>query len=186
MHVHNEAVDPDGPFQQLLQAQADFHARLADETLRYLRRLSALSGPWVPGTVVAAQDDHALDVSGSPGSPVRLELEVENRQDVHCLVTPVLTAMIDRAGTTWYPAVDARPPTSLLAPGDCTRWEISVDLPPELPAGDYHGALLLHGFTDGGIATTIQVVDATPAEAAPAGTEGSAPAQETPNGTEGS
>lgn len=161
MRVTNEAIDPEGPFQQLLAAQADFHARLADETLRYLRRLSSLSGPWTPGTFVAPADGGTLEATASPGSPARLELEVDNRQEVHCLVTPVLTTMIDGAGTTWYPSLDVDPPTSLIAPGECTAWRIAVDVPAELPAGVYHGALLLHGFVDSGVAVTIRVdVDA--------------------------
>jgi len=152
---------------ELLRLQADFQARLAEETLRYLRRLQATVGPTVPGTVVVPDPDRVLHAAGEPGGSADLQVEVANTQQVHCIVTPALSPFLHVSGATWFPAVELDPPTALVAPGDTADLRVRVDLPADLPPGEWHGSLLLHGFRGGGIATTIAVGATARPEATP-------------------
>lgn len=71
-----------GAFAELIRLQTEFQARLAEETLRYLRRLQGAVGPSVPGTVVLADATLQLNATGSPGQSVELRLEVERTASV--------------------------------------------------------------------------------------------------------
>jgi len=153
--------DPDpgagGGFADLFRLQADFQARLTRETLHYLRRLQGALAPAAPGTVVASDGAAGLAGSGSPGGSVTLRLEIENRQRVHCVVTPMLAPLVDASGTTWFPSAEVSPSAPLVPPGDVATLTIDLPVPRELPPGTYRGALLLQGFREGGILVTVTV-----------------------------
>jgi len=167
MRVASDPPDEQpGPFAELLRLQNEFQARLADETLRYLRRLQGAFAPAAPGTVVVPDGDGELRATGRPGDRVALRLETENRQRVHCLVTPMLTPLVERAGTTWFPAADPVPASTLLPPGEVGSVAVDVVLPAELPPGTYKGALVLQGFREGGVPVTVEVAGAPPAKPA--------------------
>lgn len=152
--------DPgDGPssaFGDLLRLQTDFQARLAEETLRYLRRLQGAAAPAVPGTVLLPDGEVELRASGAPGTAVELRLEVENRQRVHCVVSPMLSTLVAASGVTWFPAATPDPASTLLAPGETRELTVEVPLPAELPSGAYRGALILQGFRDGALPVAIE------------------------------
>lgn len=152
------------PFSELLHLQTDFYTRLADETLRYLRRLQGAAAPAVPGTVLKPGETLTLVATGAPGSAVDLQLEVENRQRVHSVVTSLLSPLVDTAGVTWFPAAEATPPALLLAPEEVSQLAIHVPLPVDIPPGIYRGALLLQGFREGAVAVIITVTGAEPAQ----------------------
>ena len=169
MRVESDPPDEQrGPLSELLRLQSEFQARLADETLRYLRRLQGAFAPAAPGTVVRSDGDGELRATGRPGQRVHLRLEAENRQRVHCLVTPMLTPLVARTGTTWFPAAEPSPPATLLAPGEVGTVTVELVLPAELPADVYKGALVLQGFREGGVPVTIDASDGSPASARPA------------------
>jgi len=171
MRVESDPPDEQrGPLSELLRLQSEFQARLADETLRYLRRLQGAFAPAAPGTVVRPDGDGELRAAGRPGQRVTLRLEAENRQRVHCLVTPMLTPLVARTGTTWFPAADPSPAATLLAPGEVGAVTVELVLPVELPADVYKGALVLQGFREGGVPVTIDASDGAPAGRRPAGT----------------
>jgi hypothetical protein len=146
-----------GPFSELLRLQTDFYTRLADETLRYLRRLQGAAAPAVPGTVLKPGTALRLEAAGAPGSSIELHLEVENRQRVHTAVTPLLSPLVDTSGVTWFPAVEATPPALLLSPEEVAQLTVHLPLPATIPAGTYHGALLLQGFREGAVAVIITI-----------------------------
>ncbi|HEY6292711.1 MAG TPA: hypothetical protein VI455_14270 [Terriglobia bacterium] len=172
MRVPNEPGEPKGSFYEFLQLQNDFYGRLAEETMKYLRRLQAAGAPATPGTVLLPDGSVELRGSGTPGASVEFRLEVENRQRVHCMVTPMLSPLVDASGTTWFPAARLQPPSKLLAPEEVGELVIAIPLPADVPAGTYRGALLLQGFREGAIAVAVTVargVSAKPGTAAPAG-----------------
>lgn len=152
--------DPDdsvsGAFADLLRLQTDFQARLAEETLRYLRRLQGAAAPAAPGTVLVPDGEVELRGGAAPGASVELRLEVENRQRVHCVATPMLAPLVAASGVTWFPAADPDPGSTLLAPDESRELRIAVPLPAELPPGLYRGALVLQGFRDGGVPVAIE------------------------------
>ena len=146
-----------GAFAEVLKLQIEFQARLAEEALRYLRRLQGAGTPAAPGTVLVPDGSVVLQASGAPGGAVSLEVEVENRQRVHCVVTPALTPLVDASGTTWFPAAEPSPASTLVAPGEVKKLSLAVELPADLPPGTYRGALLLQGFREGGLQVTVTV-----------------------------
>jgi hypothetical protein len=172
--------EPGGPFSQLLRLQTDFYTRLTEETLRYLRRLQGAAAPAVPGTVLMPGGEIELSASGSPDTSIELDLEVENRQRVHCVVTPMLSPMVGPTGVTWFPAAEATPPSLLLAPTEVATLLVKVPLPANIPPGAYHGALLLQGFREGTIAVTVTVIGEEEAAAEELDTEATATADEPP------
>ncbi|MCI0390633.1 MAG: hypothetical protein MOB07_17950 [Acidobacteria bacterium] len=158
MRVPNEPGDGNlGAFSELLRLQTEFQTRLAEETLRYLRRLQGASAPATPGTVLMPGSMVELQAAGRPGETVELTLEVENRQRAHSVVTPMLSPMASAAGATWFPAADPSPASMLLAPEEVATLTIRLALPDNLPVGAYRGALLLQGFREGAIAVVINV-----------------------------
>lgn len=166
MRVPNEPErEESGEFAQLLQIQTEFYTRLADETLKYLRRIQGAAMPASPGTVMMPGGSE-LRASGLPGTAVELKLEVENRQRVHCVVTPMLSPLFETSGVAWFPAVEPVPATILLAPEQIAPLLINVALPAEIPAGIYRGMLQLHGFRDGVVAVAIEVMNGTQSQGA--------------------
>jgi hypothetical protein len=146
-----------GAFAELLRLQGEFQARLADETLRYLRRLQAMTGPSNPGTVVRAADGEQLEASAQTGERVEFALEVENRQKAYGSVAPALTPLLGDDGTSWFPAAEVRPPSTLIPPAEVVEIVVSVDVPEQVPAGRYRGALLLQGFRQDALPVVIKV-----------------------------
>lgn len=172
-------IDPDGAagglFSGLLHLQTDFYTRLTQETLRYLRRLQGAVAPAVPGTVLMPGSGVELNASGSPGASVELNLEIENRQRVHCVVTPMLSPLVGASGVTWFPAADSLPPLLLLAPEETATIVVRLPLPTNIPSGAYHGALLLQGLRDGAVPVAITVAGVTPDSVVAATTTTSTP-----------
>jgi hypothetical protein len=146
-----------GPFAELLRLQTDFQARLAEETLRYLRRLQGTMGPAAPGTIVLPEDGLVLTSQGAPGGRATLRVEIENLQRVHCMVTPQLTPLVGRAGVTWFPAIEPNSLSFLLPPDAVHSLVIDVAVPTDLPPDVYTGALLLQGFQRGALSVAIDI-----------------------------
>lgn len=165
MRVSNQTTDgnPSEPFAELLRMQTDFQARLADETFRYLRRLHGTLGPGAPGTVVSARQGLTLEGRGVAGGRIELTVEIHNVQRVHCIVSPQLTPLVGRSGTTWFPATSSPHHTLLVAPDANERVVVLLDVPEGLPDDEYAGALLLQGFRDGAIAVRVRIGAPAPA-----------------------
>lgn len=159
MRVSNESSAPPagGPLAEFLRLQTDFQARLADETLRYLRHLQGVVAPSSPGTFAVPSDDLQLSAAAPAGSAARLTLEVENRQRAHCLIAPHLSPLVSASGATWFPEVTQGAASRLLAPGAVANLEIEIAVPASLPPDTYRGALMLQGFRDGVLPVTIHV-----------------------------
>lgn len=148
---------PSGAFAEMFRLQAEFQSRLAEETLRYLRRLQGAVVPSAPGTVVVPAADSALETSGAPGTTAELALEIENLQRVHCLVTPQLTPLVGSSGVTWFPAVESTTASKLVAPSAVQEIRLAFTIPPELPPDDYRGALVLQGFRQNALSVVVHV-----------------------------
>lgn len=158
MRVSNEPEsETAGAFGEFIRLQTEFHARLAEETLKYLRRVQGAAIPTSPGTVVLPNGVSELRTTASSGTSAELKLEIENRQKVHCVVTPMLSPLVETSGVTWFPAVELAPAIILLPPDQIANLAIRIALPVDIPAGIYRGILLLVGFTAGGIAVTVEV-----------------------------
>jgi len=173
VRVTNESGgDPAGPFSELLRLQTEFQARLTEETLRYLRRLQGAAAPATPSTVLLPGQSIELRASGAPNSAVVLKLEIENRQRMHCLVTPMLSPLVAASGVTWFPESEPSSASLLLAPEEVAPLSIELRLPTDLPPDVYRGALLLQGYRQGSIAVAIEVKGGAarkPKSSAPAG-----------------
>ena len=160
MRVSNDAErtgGPSGAFAEMFRLQSEFQARLAEETLRYLRRLQGAVVPAAPGTVVLPDDALELRAAGTPGGRVEVSLEVENLQRVHSMVTPQLTPLVSAAGVTWFPETGPGADARLVAPNAVERVAIPVAVPAELPEGEYRGALVLQGFRSNSLPVCITV-----------------------------
>jgi hypothetical protein len=149
-----DAGEPEAPFSELVRMQMDFQTRLAEETLRYLRRIQAAALPPTPSTVVRAQRDRPA-VRGTPGDSLVLVEQLENRQRVHAIVTAMLTPLVAGNGTTWF--AQSEPVTLIVPPGERAALELNVTVPAELPPGTYRGALALTGLEDGALSVAVHV-----------------------------
>src|SRR5258708_7940451 len=98
-----------------MRLQTDFYTRLTEETLRYLRRVQAAAIPSTPGTVLIPHADVELTASGAPGTTLQVQFEVENRQRMHCVLTPMLSPLVHVSGATWLPSA-MQQASLLLAP----------------------------------------------------------------------
>jgi hypothetical protein len=173
MRIPNEpADDPGGALAELLRLQTQFQARLAEETLGYLRRIQGATAPAAPGTVLVPDPEATLEAHGHPGDSLTLELELENRQRVHCMVRPLLGELVSSTGVTWQPDADAHPPSRLVAPLELAELEIVVTLPAELPPETYRGALVLLGFRKGALPVAISATAPPGAQAEPSSPPG--------------
>jgi hypothetical protein len=157
---------PGGSFNEFLRLQTEFQARLLEETVSYLRRLQAAAAPSSPGTVVRPAGDEIVEGAGAPGERIELRLEIENRQRVHCMVTPLLSALVSADGVQWSPELELSMPSLLVAPGDVPVLALGVQLPSQLPAGTYRGTLTLQGFRGSALPVAITVGE-LPVEAKP-------------------
>jgi hypothetical protein len=156
MDIDNGAGPDRGPLDDILRLQAEYSARLTQDTLTYLRSLQAALSPRSPGTVVAS-DGRRLVGKAEPGGEVDLSVGVENRQRVHATISPALSPLLGDDGTTWYPEVAFVPDAALIAPDGSLTLHCQVTVPEELPPGGYRGSLLLHGFVADGIPVEIGV-----------------------------
>jgi hypothetical protein len=162
VRIPNEpANEPGSALGELLRLQTQFQARLAEETMSYLRRLQGAAAPAAPGTVLVPDPEATLAVEGRPGERAEFRFEVENRQRVHCMVRPMLGELVDATGVTWQPDAQADPPSRLVAPDETAELSIAVTLPRELPAGMYRGALVLLGFRNDALPVAISVGEAS-------------------------
>jgi len=160
VRVPNETENETGnAFAELLRLQTEFQTKLVEDTLTHLRRLQGAAMPVAPTTVLKPGGVSELWASGTSGATVILNLELENRQRVHCVVSPVLSPLVETSGVTWFPAIE--PMTLLLAPEEIAPLSISMAVPGEIPVGVYRGALLLQGFRTAAIAVAIDVTNST-------------------------
>ena len=158
MRVSNEPdEDKGGAWSELIRLQSDFYSRLTEETLRYLRRLQGASMPVSPGTVVLPDPNTSLAGAGKPGDTIRLTIEVENRQRVHCMVTPMLSPLVHTAGATWFPGVRFERPSVLIPPDQVETIAIEIAVPAEIPKGMFRGMLLLQGLRDNTIPIALEI-----------------------------
>jgi hypothetical protein len=146
-----------GPFAELVKMQAEFQTRLIEETTRYLRRLQGVFEPRAPGTVLQPGNETLVSAPSTAGETVELNVEVENRQRVHTMVTPSVTPLVESNGTTFFPAAEFSPPSRLLAPEEVAILTLRLPLPAELTPGTYRGMLILQGFRDGGVPLVVEV-----------------------------
>lgn len=167
MRIQSDETSPIDLSGALLRAQTEFHARLADETLRYLRDLQGMLGPAVPGTFI--QPDPAATLRGDAvaGGLVELAVEVENTQAVHCVVTPALGPLTGPGAVTWFPELESSPRPALLPPGEVAKLKLRIPVPAKLPPGSYRGALFLQGISGKGIAVALGI-SASPTQPEPA------------------
>ena len=154
---NDPAGSPGNPLSELVRLQTEFQARLAEETIAYLRRLQGAAAPAAPGTVVMPDGEGVLQATATPGGTAALEFEIENRQRVHCMVTPALGQLVAPSGVTWMPAVEATPPSLLVAPEQVVKLALAVAVPAELPPDTYRGMLVLQGFRQNGIPVAVTV-----------------------------
>lgn len=170
MRVSNEPEsETAGAFSEFIRLQTEFHARLAEETSKYLRRVQGAAIPTSPGTVVLPNVVSELRTKASPGTSAQLKLEIENLQKVHCVVTPMLSPLVETSGVTWFPAVEVAPATILLPPNQIANLAVGIAVPADIPAGIYRGILLLLGFKAGGIAVVVEVTKKKKSAATQAG-----------------
>jgi hypothetical protein len=146
-----------GSLGELLRLQAEFQGRLAEETLRYLRRMQGMFEPHAPGTVIQPERPEPLRATGSPGGRGSWTLEAENRQRVHTVLAPALTPLVADDGTTWVPEAEVVPSVGLLAPEETVRVTVVASVPAHLPVGDYRGLLVLRGLRSGGVPVVMTV-----------------------------
>jgi len=148
---------PQNPLSDWLRLQLEFQGKLADETLRYLRRLQGAAAPVTPGTVLLPETGTELRAEAVPGGNFEVTLEVENLQRVHSIAAPVLDPMVASSGTTWYPEADFSPAFSLVAPDSVIKFLVKVSVPSSLPPGTYTGALSLRGLRQQAFRLTVVV-----------------------------
>lgn len=152
---HDAVIE--GPYTELMRLQTEFQSRLEAESLRYVRGLQAAVGAIVPGTVLLPNASLEYRAAGAPGSAVQIHLEIENRHDVHCIVIPVVSPLLEASGAVWFPLVEASNLTQLVAPNDVVDVILGLQLPLHLPLGEYHGAVVLHGFRTDAVSLVVTV-----------------------------
>jgi hypothetical protein len=162
MQLSNEDRPDGGPFAHLIQMQAEFQSRLANESLRYLRRIQGVFEPYAPGTVVQPDGDATLTGELHVGGSIALAVDVENRQRVHAVVTASMTPLVADSGATWFPSVEAKPSFAFVPPNQTLPLSVTISAPADLPVGRYRGLLVLRGFGAGGLPVVLDVVSDPP------------------------
>ena len=157
MQISNEEPPGDGAWSQLIRLQSEYQARLAEETIKYLRGLQAAFIPRAPGTIVQPNGAR-LTGSAAAGGSVTLHAEIENRQRVHTPVSPAVTPLVSDDGRTWYPVAELEPVAMLIGPDETSELSITLQLPDELAPGTFRGALVLQGFLVEGVPLEITVI----------------------------
>ncbi len=157
-----------GPFAEMMRLQSDFQVRMAEETLRYLRRMQGMFEPHAPGTVIQPDQPEPLLAQAHRGGSCSLTMDVENRQRVHCVLSPSVTPLVAGDGTTWFPLAEPRPTALLLATDQTATVTVDLSVPDDVPDGDYRGLLVLTGVSPGGVPVVVTVTGQAPAaEATP-------------------
>jgi len=133
---------------------------VANETIRYLRRLQGALAPVTPGTVLLPEEDADLKARAVPGSTFEIALGVTNYQRVHAVAVPALDPLVSSSGTTWYPEADFSPEFSLVAPDESMKFLVRVSVPEALPGGTYVGALSLLGLRQQVFRLSVEVENA--------------------------
>ncbi len=151
-----------GPFAEMLRLQSDFQVRMAEETLRYLRRMQGMFEPHAPGTVLQPEQPEPLLAQTHRGETCTLTLDVENRQRVHCVLSPSVTPLVAGDGTTWFPLAESRPTAHLLATDETVTVAVDLSVPDDVPDGEYRGLLVLRGVRPGGVPVVVTVAGHTP------------------------
>jgi hypothetical protein len=158
MRVRNDGEDAgSGTYPEIIRLQSEFYTRLTEETLKYLRRLQATAMPAAPGTVVMPEGNAALNGSGAPGDSITLQVEIENRQRVHCVVTPMLSPLVHTSGATWFPSAEFEKTSVLIAPEQVETIAMKFAVPAKTPEGTFRGMLLLQGFRENAVPVAIDV-----------------------------
>jgi hypothetical protein len=149
-----DSTGPEAPFSELVRLQMDFQARLAEEILRYVRRIQASALPITPSTVVRSDPGRAPQLAIA-GNTVTIIERLENRQRVHAIITAALTPLVSDDGTTWF--AQTEPTTAIVPPGEDGQVEFRFGVPSDMPAGTYRGALVLTGLEGAAVPIAIAV-----------------------------
>ncbi|MGC3939676.1 hypothetical protein ACOTTU_17870 [Roseobacter sp. EG26] len=160
-HDHDHGNIPSSPFEELVKLQSSFQQSLSQATMNYLRQLQGIVGPVTPGTVVQQVDGHTVELSMAPGGKSSAKINVENRQRVHSMITPMITPLVSDVGATWFAQTAFSPPTALLATDETLDFTLSLSAPKEMPLGVYRGAVLIYGCSEGVV--PLEVTVAAPA-----------------------
>ncbi|MCV3273965.1 hypothetical protein [Roseobacter sinensis] len=173
-HDHGQGSTPSSPFEELMKLQSAFQQSLSQATMQYLRQLQGIVGPVTPGTVVQQVEGAGVALTLRPGGQAKASVNVENRQRVHSMVTPMITPLVSDTGATWFAQTAFTPPTALLATDEVMDFALVLDAPKDMPVGVYRGAVLIYGCSDGVVPLEVTVAKqpatkrkATPAAAKP-------------------
>ncbi|NOD88204.1 MULTISPECIES: hypothetical protein [unclassified Ruegeria] len=156
-HDHDHASTPSSPFEELIKLQSAFQQSLSQATMQYLRQLQGIVGPVTPGTVVHQVDGAGVALKLRPGGQANASVNVENRQRVHSMVTPMITPLVSDTGATWFAQTAFTPPTALLATDEVLDFALVLEAPKDMPLGVYRGAVLIYGCSDGVVPLEVTV-----------------------------
>ncbi len=165
-HDHDHGNTPSSPFEELMKLQSAFQQSLSQATMQYLRQLQGIVGPVTPGTVVQQVEGSTIDLKLKPGGQAKATVNVENRQRVHSMVTPMITPLVSDTGATWFAQAGFTPPTALLATDEVLEFALVLEGPKDMPLGVYRGAVLIYGCSEGVV--PLEVTVAKSSRAAPA------------------
>ncbi len=157
MQINNEAEGQDSLLTDLMALQAEYTARLSAETMKYLRQLQGMAAPATPQTVVQPDAERLLTASAAPGDAATVELEIENKQRLHAVVSASITALVADSGVTWLPLPDIDPPMLIVAPDETGSLNMTIPIPAEVPPAIYRGAVVMPGFIAGGVPLELTV-----------------------------
>lgn len=169
-HDHDHGSTPSSPFEELMKLQSAFQQSLSQATMQYLRQLQGIVGPVTPGTVVQQVEGAGVTLKLRPGGQAKASVNVENRQRVHSMVTPMITPLVSDTGATWFAQTAFTPPTALLATDEALEFALVLEAPKDMPVGVYRGAVLIYGCSDGVVPLEVTVAKqpATKRKATPA------------------
>lgn len=147
-----------------------------DDLAGWLRGLTWTLGPVAVGT---ALDGGAVNGHGVVGGHCRLAFDVTNRQRAATSVALRPSTLRSDDGTEWRPTTTTTS-TTLLTAGETRRMRLTIEVPDDLPAATYRGALI--GLATRGDAPALTITVAT-SPATPTSTPTS-PAAPTANGSD--
>ncbi|MFA3919969.1 hypothetical protein [Ruegeria hyattellae] len=165
-HDHDHGSVPSSPFEELMKLQSAFQQSLSEATMQYLRQLQGIVGPVTPGTVVQQVEGSTIELKMRPGGQAKATVNVENRQRVHSMVTPMITPLVSETGATWFAQTAFSPPTALLATDEVLEFALVLDAPADMPVGVYRGAVMIYGCSDGVVPLEVTVAKTTRTAAA--------------------
>ncbi|GFE48903.1 hypothetical protein So717_06560 [Roseobacter cerasinus] len=180
-HDHDHGSTPSSPFEELMKLQSAFQQSLSQATMQYLRQLQGIVGPVTPGTVVQQVEGTGVTLKLRPGGQAKALVNVENRQRVHSMVTPMITPLVSDTGATWFAQTAFTPPTALLATDEVLDFALVLEAPKDMPVGVYRGAVLIYGCSDGVVPLEVTVAkQAAKRKAAPAAAKAKTAAKKAP------